>query len=40
MIKRSSLAERTFKRRLTHASGMAPIAYAQRLRIDPEFAPA
>jgi len=34
MIKRSSLAERTFKRRFTHATGLAPIAYAQRLRIE------
>lgn len=34
MIKRSSLAERTFKRRFTTATGLAPIAYVQRLRIE------
>jgi transcriptional regulator GlxA family with amidase domain len=34
MIKRSKLAERTFKRRFTTATGMAPIAYVQRLRIE------
>jgi len=34
MIKRSSLAERTFKRRFTSATGLAPIAYVQRLRIE------
>ncbi|WP_425258395.1 GlxA family transcriptional regulator [Rubrivivax sp. RP6-9] len=34
MIKRSRLAERTFKRRFTAATGMAPIAYVQRLRIE------
>ena len=34
VIKRSKLAERTFKRRFTHATGMAPIAYVQRLRIE------
>ena len=33
MIKRSKLAERTFKRRFTSATGLAPIAYVQRLRI-------
>lgn len=34
MIKRSSLAESTFKRRFTNATGLAPIAYVQRLRIE------
>lgn len=34
MIKRSALAERTFKRRFTTATGFAPIAYVQRLRIE------
>jgi transcriptional regulator GlxA family with amidase domain len=34
MIKRSKLAERTFKRRFTAATGLAPIAYIQRLRIE------
>jgi transcriptional regulator GlxA family with amidase domain len=34
MIKRSKLAERTFKRRFTAATGLAPIAYVQRLRIE------
>ena len=34
MISRSKLAERTFKRRFTAATGLAPIAYVQRLRIE------
>lgn len=34
MIKRSRLAERTFKRRFTQATGLAPIDYVQRLRIE------
>jgi transcriptional regulator GlxA family with amidase domain len=34
MIRRSRLAERTFKRRFTSATGLAPIAYVQRLRIE------
>jgi transcriptional regulator GlxA family with amidase domain len=34
VIKRSKLAERTFKRRFTDATGLAPIAYVQRLRIE------
>jgi len=34
MIKRSKFAERTFKRRFTAATGIAPIAYMQRLRIE------
>lgn len=33
-IKRSKLAERTFKRRFAAATGLAPIAYVQRLRIE------
>jgi len=34
MIKRSRLAERTFKRRFTGAAGITPLAYVQRLRIE------
>ena len=34
MIKRSSLAERTFKRRFASATGLAPLVYVQRLRIE------
>ncbi|MDG6348640.1 helix-turn-helix domain-containing protein [Luteimonas sp. 8-5] len=34
MIQHSSLAERTFKRRFTLATGLSPIAYVQRLRIE------
>jgi transcriptional regulator GlxA family with amidase domain len=34
MIRRSRLAERTFKRRFAKATGLAPIAYVQRLRIE------
>jgi transcriptional regulator GlxA family with amidase domain len=34
MLKRSKLAARTFKRRFTQATGLAPIAYVQRLRIE------
>ena len=34
MIRRSKLAERTFKRRFSHATGLTPIAYVQRLRIE------
>jgi transcriptional regulator GlxA family with amidase domain len=34
MIRRSKLAERTFKRRFGAATGMAPIVYVQRLRIE------
>jgi len=34
MVKRSKLAERTFKRRFVAATGLAPIAYVQRLRIE------
>jgi transcriptional regulator GlxA family with amidase domain len=34
VIKRSKLAERTFKRRFVAATGLTPIAYVQRLRIE------
>jgi transcriptional regulator GlxA family with amidase domain len=34
MAKRSKLAERTFKRRFVSATGLSPIAYVQRLRIE------
>lgn len=34
VIRRSKLAERTFKRRFTQATGIAPIAYVQRLRVE------
>jgi transcriptional regulator GlxA family with amidase domain len=34
MIRKSGLAERTFKRRFTSATGLSPIAYVQRLRIE------
>ncbi len=34
MIERSRLAERTFKRRFTSATGLTPIAYVQRLRME------
>jgi transcriptional regulator GlxA family with amidase domain len=34
MVRRSGLAERTFKRRFTDAAGFAPIDYVQRLRIE------
>jgi transcriptional regulator GlxA family with amidase domain len=34
MLKRSKLAERTFKRRFVTATGLPPIAYVQRLRIE------
>ncbi len=34
MVKRSKLAERTFKRRFSTATGLMPIAYVQRLRIE------
>lgn len=34
MIKRAGLTERTFKRRFTSATGLSPIAYVQRLRIE------
>jgi transcriptional regulator GlxA family with amidase domain len=34
MIRRSDLAERTFKRRFTQATGYAPLEYVQRLRVE------
>lgn len=34
MIRRAALTERTFKRRFTNATGLSPIAYVQRLRIE------
>jgi transcriptional regulator GlxA family with amidase domain len=34
VIKRSRLAVRTFKRRFASATGLAPIDYAQRLRVE------
>jgi transcriptional regulator GlxA family with amidase domain len=34
MVKRSPLAERTFKRRFVAATGLTPIAYVQRLRVE------
>jgi transcriptional regulator GlxA family with amidase domain len=34
MIRRSRCAERTFKRRFTSATGLTPLAYVQRLRIE------
>jgi transcriptional regulator GlxA family with amidase domain len=34
MIRRSKLAERTFKRRFTTATGLSPIDYVQRLRVE------
>lgn len=34
MIREAGLTERTFKRRFTAATGMSPIAYVQRLRIE------
>jgi transcriptional regulator GlxA family with amidase domain len=33
-VKRSKLAERTFKRRFVGATGLTPIAYVQRLRVE------
>ncbi|HET9481875.1 MAG TPA: helix-turn-helix domain-containing protein [Candidatus Polarisedimenticolia bacterium] len=34
MVKRSGLAARSFKRRFTDATGLMPIAYVQRVRIQ------
>lgn len=34
MVLRSGLAERTFKRRFTKATGFTPIAYVQQLRVE------
>lgn len=33
VVRRSKIAERTFKRRFTEATGLAPLAYVQQLRI-------
>ena len=34
VVKRSKLAERTFKRRFTGATGLSPLSYVQRLRVE------
>jgi transcriptional regulator GlxA family with amidase domain len=34
MVRRSGMPERTFKRRFTQATGLAPIDYVQRLRVE------
>ena len=34
MVVRSGLAERTFKRRFTEATGVSPLTYVQRLRVE------
>jgi transcriptional regulator GlxA family with amidase domain len=34
MFRHAGLTERTFKRRFTHATGISPIAYVQRLRVE------
>lgn len=34
LVVRSGLAERTFKRRFTEATGLSPLAYVQRIRIE------
>jgi len=34
MVDESGLGERTFKRRFTNATGLSPIAYVQRLRVE------
>jgi transcriptional regulator GlxA family with amidase domain len=34
MVKRSGVPERSFKRRFTHATGVSPIDYVQRVRIE------
>lgn len=34
MVRRSGLSARTFKRRFTSATGLSPIAYVQRLRVE------
>lgn len=33
MVRRSGIAERTFKRRFTQATGLAPLPYVQQLRV-------
>lgn len=34
MVRRSGVPERGFKRRFTHATGVSPLDYVQRLRIE------
>jgi transcriptional regulator GlxA family with amidase domain len=34
LVERSGLAERTFKRRFAKATGHAPLAYVQRVRVE------
>lgn len=34
MVRQSGMAERTFKRRFTNATGLAPMAYVQQIRIE------
>ena len=34
MFRHAGLTERTFKRRFTQATGVSPIAYVQRLRVE------
>ena len=34
MVQRSGVAERTFKRRFSQATGLSPIAYVQHLRVE------
>ena len=34
MVRRAGLTERTFKRRFTSATGLSPLAYVQRVRIE------
>jgi transcriptional regulator GlxA family with amidase domain len=34
MVARSGLAERTFKRRFAKATGLTPMGYVQRLRVE------
>ena len=34
MVQRSGIPERSFKRRFTHATGIAPLDYVQRLRVE------
>lgn len=34
MVKRSGVPERSFKRRFTHATGVSPLDYVQRVRIE------
>src|SRR5690606_29604432 len=34
LVNRSGLSARTFKRRFTQATGLSPLAYVQRIRVD------